>query len=94
MIAPNISSGAVVSFEIEGGIEAGRAFVESLEVATLVEHVGSVETLITHPASMTHADVPPEENALVGVTPGLSRMSVGLEHRSDRERDLRHALDG
>lgn len=71
--------GAVVSFEIEGGLDAGRVLVEACELCTLVEHVGSVETLITHPASMTHADVPREQRLLAGVTDGLLRLSVGLE---------------
>lgn len=72
-------AGAVVSFEVRGGIEAGKRFVEALTRCTLVEHVGSVETLITHPVSMTHADVPANERAACGLTDGLLRLSVGLE---------------
>lgn len=71
--------GVVVTFEVRGGLAAGRRFVEALRVCTLVEHVGSVETLITHPASMTHADVPPDQREAVGVSDGLLRLSVGLE---------------
>jgi len=85
--------GAVVSFEIEGGFDAGCRFVESLKLCTLVEHVGSVETLITHPASMTHADVPREQREAVGVTDGLLRLSVGLERVDEIIADLRQGLD-
>lgn len=85
--------GAVVSFEIEGGFDAGCRFVESLRLCTLVEHVGSVETLITHPASMTHADVPRDQREAVGVTDGLLRLSVGLEGVDEIIADLRLGLD-
>jgi cystathionine beta-lyase/cystathionine gamma-synthase len=69
----------VLSFELAGGIEAVRRFTQRLRLCRLVEHVGSVETLLTHPATMTHADVPAEERASVGLTDGLLRLSVGLE---------------
>jgi len=71
--------GAVVSFEIGGGFARARAVVEACRLCTLVEHVGSVQTLITHPASMTHADVPRRQRQEAGVTDGLLRLSVGLE---------------
>lgn len=73
------ADGAVVTFEIAGGLEPAKAFAESLELCTLVEHVGSVETLLTHPATMTHADVPRTQRLAVGITDGLLRLSVGLE---------------
>lgn len=85
--------GAVVSFEIRGGLDAGRAFVERLRLCTLVEHVGSVETLITHPASMTHADVPRDQREAVGISDGLLRLSVGLEETDELIADLRQALE-
>lgn len=85
--------GAVVSFEIEGGYDAGCAFVQNLKLCTLVEHVGSVETLITHPASMTHADVPPEQREEAGISDGLLRLSVGIENVDELIGDLRDALD-
>lgn len=85
--------GAVVSFEIKGGYVAGCRFVESLQLCTLVEHVGSVETLITHPASMTHADVPKDQREAVGVTDGLLRLSVGLEGVDEIIGDLRSGLN-
>ena len=84
--------GAVVSFEIAGGYDAACTFVESLQLCTLVEHVGSVETLITHPASMTHADVPPAQRESAGITDGLLRLSVGLEPTHELLNDIEHAL--
>ena len=71
--------GAVVSFVLKRGASAARAFVGALECIRLVEHVGSVETLITHPASMTHGDVSLDERASAGICDGLLRLSVGLE---------------
>ncbi len=84
--------GAVVSFEIEGGLEAGFDFVQSLKLCTLVEHVGSVETLITHPASMTHADVARDEREQAGIKDGLLRLSVGLESVTELIDDIEQAL--
>jgi len=84
--------GAVVSFEIKGGVEAGKTFVEQLKRCTLVEHVGSVETLITHPATMTHADVPADQRREVGISDGLLRLSVGLEPAEELIADLAQAL--
>jgi len=86
-------AGSMISFEVEGGEQAAFDVLDRFEVFRLAVSLGGTESLVEHPASMTHADVPPAENALVGVTPGLIRMSVGLEHRSDLERDLRYALD-
>lgn len=71
--------GAVVSFELRGGVDAARSVAGSVRLCRVVEHVGSVETLLTHPATMTHADVPAEDRARVGITDGLLRLSVGLE---------------
>ena len=84
--------GAVVSFEIQGGYKAGCRFVEELKLCTLVEHVGSVETLITHPSSMTHADVPRDQRESVGISDGLLRLSVGLEGVDELIADLGQAL--
>lgn len=85
--------GAVVSFEIDGGYEAACAFVSDLRLCTLVEHVGSVETLITHPASMTHADVPREQRIAAGITDGLLRLSVGLEPSGELIADIEQSLE-
>ncbi|MCC5824510.1 MAG: aminotransferase class I/II-fold pyridoxal phosphate-dependent enzyme [Phycisphaerales bacterium] len=71
--------GAVLSFDFAAGDRFARAFVTGLTHCRLVEHVGSVETLITHPASMTHADLTPDQRRAVGISDGLVRLSVGLE---------------
>lgn len=84
--------GAVVTFSIKGGYDAGCAFVQQLKLCTLVEHVGSVETLITHPASMTHADVPRDERLQAGITDGTLRLSVGLEPAKELIADIEQAL--
>jgi cystathionine beta-lyase/cystathionine gamma-synthase len=82
----------VLSFEVRGGLEAARIVAESLDLCTLVEHVGSVETLITHSASMTHADVPAEHRRSCGIADGLLRLSVGLEPASAIIADLEQAI--
>jgi len=74
--------GAVLAFELHGGAASARRVLENVELCRLVEHVGSVETLLTHSATMTHASVAPEVRAAVGVTDGLLRLSVGLEPAS------------
>ncbi len=84
--------GAVLSFELRGGIEAGKRFLRALRLCRLVEHVGSVETLVTHPATMTHADTPREQRLEAGLTDGLIRLSVGLEEPSDLLADLDGAI--
>lgn len=85
--------GCVVSLEVKGGLEAGRRVLEGTRLCCLVEHVGSVETLLTHPATMTHADVPPDQRRAVGLTDGLIRLSVGLEDVVDIITDLGAAID-
>ena len=85
--------GAMLWFELDGGVEAGKTLMNSLELWTLAENLGSVESLATHPVTMTHAAVPPEERARVGITDGLVRLSVGLESAEDLIEDLDQALD-
>lgn len=85
--------GGMVSFEIRGGEAAVRAFVENLQYFSLAESLGGVESLVCHPASMTHAPVSEERKAAAGVTPTLIRLSVGLELVDDLVADLRRALD-
>jgi cystathionine gamma-lyase len=84
--------GAMLWFEVEGGVAAGKRLMDAVELCSLAENLGSVETLITHPVTMTHADVEPEERARVGITDGLVRLSVGLEDAQDLIDDLRQAL--
>jgi len=85
--------GAMIWFELDGGLEAGKKLMDALELWTLAENLGSVESLVTHPVTMTHADVDQEERARVGITDGLVRLSVGLEAADDLIEDLRNALD-
>ncbi len=85
--------GAMLWFEVEGGVEAGKKIMDTVRLCTLAENLGSVETLITHPATMTHADVEPAERERVGITDGLVRISVGMEDADDLKADLETALD-
>jgi cystathionine beta-lyase/cystathionine gamma-synthase len=87
------ADGAVLSFELTGGFTRARALLEHVQLCTLVEHVGSVETLLTHSASMTHAGVAPEEREKAGVSDGLLRLSVGLEDPADVLVDLGGAIE-
>lgn len=87
--------GNVVSFEVvgeRGGAAAARRVLEGTAICSLVEHVGSVETLLTHPVTMTHADVPPEQRRAAGITDGLIRLSVGLEEPAEIIADLGAAI--
>jgi O-acetylhomoserine (thiol)-lyase len=79
---------AVLAFEIKGGIEAGKKFVEALELHSHVANIGDVRSLVIHPASTTHSQLSPEEQLSAGVTPGLVRLSVGLENIVDILVDL------
>ena len=81
-------AGAVLAFEIEGGAEAGKAFVDALELHSNVANIGDVRSLVIHPASTTHSQLTPEEQALSGVTPGLVRLAVGIENIEDIIADL------
>jgi O-acetylhomoserine (thiol)-lyase len=81
-------AGAVLAFEIEGGAAAGQAFVSALELHSNVANIGDVRSLVIHPASTTHSQLTPEEQALSGVTPGLVRLAVGIEHIDDILADL------
>ena len=85
--------GAVVTLELEGGEEAVREFVAGLECFSLAESLGGVESLVAHPASMTHAAVDPAARARAGLTDGLVRLSVGIEGLEDLRRDLTCALE-
>jgi cystathionine beta-lyase/cystathionine gamma-synthase len=85
--------GAMVCFEVHGGLEPGKKLMEAVELWSLAENLGSVESLITHPVTMTHAAVPAAERAAAGITDGLVRLSVGLEDVEDLIADLDSALD-
>ena len=83
----------MVWFEVDGGLDAGKNLMDSVEICALAENLGSVETLITHPVTMTHADVEEAERQRIGITDGLVRLSVGLEDVEDVIGDLEQALD-
>ena len=85
--------GAMISFEIKGGLEAGRKLMNHVELCTLAVSLGDAETLIQHPASMTHSPYTPEERMESGISEGLVRLSVGLEDVEDIIDDLKQALD-
>ena len=82
----------LISFELNGGIEAGKKFLDALEICTRAVSLGTVDTLVSHPASMTHYGIPREERIKYGITDGLIRMSVGIENYEDLEADLAQAL--
>ena len=82
----------MISFELTGGISAGEKAMNSVKLCSLAESLGSVETMITHPATMTHADVPVEERHARGLTDGMVRISVGIEDPEDIVADLEQAL--
>jgi cystathionine beta-lyase/cystathionine gamma-synthase len=84
--------GAMLWFEVKGGVAAGKRLMDKVELWSLAENLGSVESLITHPVTMTHADVEPEERARVGIIDGLVRLSVGLEDVEDLIGALDRAL--
>ena len=81
-------SGSVLSFEIKGGIESGKKFVEALKLHSHVANIGDVRSLVIHPASTTHSQLSPAEQLTAGVTPGLIRLSVGIENIEDIKADI------
>jgi O-acetylhomoserine (thiol)-lyase len=85
--------GAVLSFELKGGVEAGKAFVDSLSLFSHLANIGDVRSLVIHPASTTHSQLTPEQQLTTGVTPGLVRLSVGLENIDDLIADLETGLE-
>ena len=88
----HVAQGGMLSFEIKASAETAIAVMNSVKLCSLAENLGAVETLITHPASMTHADVPGEKRSQIGITDGLIRLSVGLEAPEDIIADLDQAL--
>lgn len=85
--------GAMIAFEVKGGLEAGKKLMNTVELCTLAVSLGDTETLIQHPASMTHSPYTPEERAVCDISEGLVRISVGLENPEDIIADLKMALD-
>lgn len=87
------NGGGIVCFELKGGLEAGRIFLNNLEMLTLTANLGDTRSIASHPASTTHAKLTEEERLAVNITPGLIRISVGLEHQDDILKDILQALE-
>lgn len=84
--------GGIVTFQVKGGVEAGRKFLDALQLFSLTPNLGDSRSIATHPASTTHSKLKPEERAEVGISDGLVRLSIGLEHLEDIWEDLDSAL--
>ena len=85
--------GSMISFELKGGLDAGKKVMDNMQLAVLAVSLGGVETLIQHPASMTHSKIPREERIEAGISDGLVRLSIGIEDVNDLLDDLKQALD-
>lgn len=86
--------GGMIAFDLKGGLEAGKRMMDNVQVATLAVSLGNVDTLVQHPASMTHRNTPRELRLAAGITDGLVRLSVGIEDPKDLVRDLLQAIEG
>lgn len=87
------AGGGIVTFELKGGLDAGRKFLNNLEIFSLTPNLGDAKSIATHPASTTHSKLKPEERLAVGISDGLVRLSIGLEHIEDLWKDLENALN-
>ena len=87
------NGGGIVTFDIKGGVDAGRTFLNSLQMISVTNNLGDSRTIASHPASTTHSKLTADEQKAVGITPGLIRISVGLEYKDDILNDINQALD-
>ena len=87
------AGGGIVTFELKGGLDAGRKFLNKLEIFSLTPNLGDAKSIATHPASTTHSKLKTEERQAVGISDGLVRLSIGLEHIEDLWKDLENALN-
>ena len=85
--------GGMVSFELTGGIDRGRNFLDNMKMISFSANLGDTRSIATHPASTTHSKLSPEDRALVGITDGLIRVSVGLENIQDIIADIEQAIE-
>lgn len=85
--------GSIIAFEVEGGLEAGRQFFDNIKLLSLSSNLGDSRTIVTHPASTTHSKLSIEDRLEVGITDGMVRLSIGLEHQEDIINDLKQALE-
>lgn len=88
------TGGGIFCFELKGGLQAGRVFLDKLKMLSMTANLGDTRSIASHPASTTHAKLTEEERQAVAITPGLIRISVGLEHREDILQDILQALEG
>ncbi|HEX9511018.1 MAG TPA: aminotransferase class I/II-fold pyridoxal phosphate-dependent enzyme [Puia sp.] len=87
------NGGGIICFDLKGGLDSGRKFLDNLQMLSKTANLGDTRSIASHPASTTHAKLTPEERASVNITPGLIRISVGLEHRDDILQDILQTLD-
>jgi len=87
------NGGALLCFELKGGLESGRNFLNGLKIISMTANLGDTKTIASHPASTTHAKLSEAERQAVNITPGLIRISVGLEHRDDILNDILQTLE-
>jgi O-succinylhomoserine sulfhydrylase len=87
------NGGGIVTFDLRGGVEAGRKFLNALQMLSMTNNLGDSRTIASHPASTTHSKLTEAEREAVGITPGLVRLSVGLEHPDDILADILQALE-
>ena len=85
--------GSIIAFEVKGGLEAGRHFFDNIKLLSLSSNLGDSRTIVTHPASTTHSKLSVEDRLEVGITDGMVRLSIGLEHHEDIIEDLKQALE-
>jgi O-succinylhomoserine sulfhydrylase len=85
--------GSIIAFEIKGGVAAGKRFIDNIKLCSISANLGDTRSIITHPASSTHAKLSSEERLAVEITDGMIRLSVGLEHTDDVWDDLVQALE-
>jgi len=85
--------GGIVTFEVAGGYERAKAFIDQIKMISLSSNLGDARSIVTHPASTTHSKLSEAERFSVGITPGMIRLSVGLEHIDDIIEDLAQALE-
>ena len=85
--------GNIIAFEIKGGVEAGKKFLDAVKMCSLSANLGDTRTIVTHPASTTHSKLSADEQSAAGITPGLVRISVGIEHVNDIISDVNQALN-
>ena len=85
--------GGLVTFDLKGGVEAGKKFMDALQMLSLTSNLGDTRSIASHPPSTTHSKLSREEQESVSITPGLIRISVGPEHASDIIADIMQALD-